>query len=100
MNVADVRGLETPLVKIALVFESNYTEVVNAGGAPKEMTYYVTERWQLERKRDVLSPAPAQATALHCPKCGAPLQKDTVGAFAFCGKKGENGCVYVYRRGH
>jgi len=98
MSVADVRGLETPLVKIALVFESNYTEVVKQGGSPKEMSYYVTERWQLERKRDVLSPAPAQATALHCPKCGAPLQKDTVGACAFCGTKIESGEFQWYVR--
>jgi hypothetical protein len=98
MSVADVRGLETPLVKIALVFESNYTEVVTQGGSPKEMSYYVTERWQLERKRDVLSPAPAQATALHCPKCGAPLQKDTVGACAFCGTKIESGEFQWYVR--
>jgi ribosomal protein L24E len=63
------------------------------------MTYYVRERWHLERKRDVLSPPPAQATALHCPKCGAPLQKDTVGACAFCGTKVESGEFQWYVRG-
>jgi hypothetical protein len=92
MTVADVRGLETPIVNITLLFETNYTEVVSANGAaPAEMSYYVRERWHLERKRDVLSPPPAQATALHCPKCGAPLQKDTVGACTFCGTKIESG---------
>jgi hypothetical protein len=104
LRVEDVRGLETPLVTISLVFETNYTEVVaaNGSGANKksgEMTYYVRERWQLERKRDVLSPPPAQATALHCPKCGAPLQKDTVGACAFCGTKIESGEFQWYVRG-
>ena len=98
MTVADVRGLDTPLVKVTLFFESNYTEVVNTGDSSKEMSYYVTERWLLERKRDVLSPAPAQATALHCPKCGAPLQKDTVGACAFCGTKVESGEFQWYVR--
>ena len=105
MSVEDVRGLETPLVTINLLFETNYTEVVNtngsaAGSASKsgEMTYYVGERWQLERKRDVLSPPPVQATALHCPKCGAPLQKDTVGACAFCGTKIESGEFQWYVR--
>lgn len=101
LRVEDVRGLETPLVTINLVFETNYTEVVGANGsAPqtREMTYYVRERWQLERKRDVLSPPPAQATALHCPKCGAPLQKDTVGACAFCGTKIESGEFQWYVR--
>ena len=62
------------------------------------MTYYVRERWELERKRDVLSPPPAQATALHCPRCGAPLQKDTVGACAFCGTRIESGEFQWYVR--
>jgi hypothetical protein len=55
------------------------------------MSYYVREVWHLERKRDVLSPPPAQATALHCPRCGAALQKDTRGACAFCGARIESG---------
>jgi hypothetical protein len=104
LKIEDVRGLEKPVVNISLLFETNYTEVTAANGrAAKEpqgeMTYYVLERWQLERKRDVLSPPPAQATALHCPKCGAPLQKDTVGACAFCGTKVESGEFQWYVRG-
>jgi hypothetical protein len=100
MRIADLRGLETPIVYITLLFETNYTEVTTAnGGPPTEMTYYVRERWQLERKREVLSPPPAQATALHCPKCGAPLQKDTVGACAFCGTKIASGEFQWYVRG-
>ena len=92
LQIEDVRGLEKPIVNISLVFESNYTEVITAnGGESSETTFYVRERWLLERKRDVLSPPPAQARALHCPKCGAPLQKDTVGACAFCGTKVESG---------
>src|SRR3954471_19516298 len=87
MTVTEVRGVETPIVWITTDFESNYTEVVN--GQP--MTYYVRERWQFERNRDVLSPAPEQARALHCPRCGAPLQKDTSGACAFCGTKVTSG---------
>ena len=99
LNVENVRGLETPLVNVSLVFESNYTEVVAVdGGAPAEMAYYVRERWELERKRDVLSPPPAQATALHCPRCGAPLQKDTVGACAFCGTRIDSGEFQWYVR--
>jgi len=99
MHTGELRGLETPNVNITLFFETNYTEVVAAnGGQPAEMSYYVRERWQLERKRDVLSPPPAQATALHCPKCGAPLQKDTVGACAFCGTKIESGEFQWYVR--
>jgi len=99
MRIQDVTGLETPTVRISLLFETNYTEVVNTNGRPAEMSYYVREGWHLERKRDVLSPTPAQATALHCPKCGAPLQKDTVGACAFCGTKIESGEFQWYVRG-
>lgn len=100
LRVEDVSGLEKPVVRISLLFETNYTEVVSAKGeAATEMTYYVRERWQLERKRDVLSPPPARAAALHCPKCGAPLQKDTVGACAFCGTKVESGEFQWYARG-
>lgn len=99
MSIADMGGLETPLVNITLLFETNYTEVTNTNGQPSEMTYYVRERWQLERKRDVLSPPPAQATALHCPRCGAPLQKNTVGACAFCSAKIESGEFQWYVRG-
>ena len=92
MQVADVRGLATPKVEISLEFEANYTEFTPREGDPRgEMSYYVRERWELERKRDVLSPPPEQATALHCPRCGAPLQKDTAGACAFCGTRIESG---------
>jgi hypothetical protein len=100
MQVASVRGLNGPLVQIGVDFEANYTEVVarNGQGKPQEMTYYVRERWELERKRDVLSPKPAEATALHCPRCGAALQKDTTGACAFCGAKIESGEFQWYVR--
>ncbi|HEY0430964.1 MAG TPA: TIM44-like domain-containing protein, partial [Pyrinomonadaceae bacterium] len=100
MSIAELHGLETPVVNITLAFEANYTEVVSTNnGPPKEMTYYVRERWQLERKRDVLSLPPGKATALHCPKCGAPLQKNTVGACAFCGIRIESGEFQWYVRG-
>ena len=99
MTIANVRGLETPLVNIGMVFEANYTEVVKVNDKSTEMTYYLRERWELERKRDVLSPPPAQATALHCPRCGAPLQKDTAGACAFCGTRVDSGEFQWYVRG-
>ncbi len=99
MPVVNVRGVETPTVRISVVFEANYTEVVETNDQPSEMSYYVRERWDFERNRDVLSPPPAQATALHCPRCGAPLQRDTVGACAFCGTKIESGEFQWYVRG-
>ncbi len=92
MQVTDVRGLATPKVGISVEFEANYTEFTPTESDPRgEMSYYVREHWTLERKRDVLSPPPEQATALHCPRCGAPLQKDTTGACAFCSTRIESG---------
>src|SRR6266849_5815970 len=99
IQVIDVRGLDTPTIGISIGFEANYTEFTPREGDPHgEMSYYVRERWELERKRDVLSPGPEQATALHCPRCGAPLQKDTVGACAFCGTKIDSGEFQWYVR--
>jgi len=102
MQVANVAGLATPLVQIGLEFEANYTQIVSddksAKGARNEMSYYVRERWELERKRDVLSPPAAQATALHCPRCGAPLEQDNIGACKFCGTKIDSGEFQWYVR--
>ena len=81
-----------PFVNIAVEFETNYTEALAQNGKrPVEESYYVLERWVFERKRDVLTPPPAEAVALHCPRCGAALQKDTTGACAFCGTIVESG---------
>lgn len=99
MQVVDVRGLDTPTVRISVEFDANYTEFTPRAGDPRgEMSFYVRERWELERKRDVLSPTPEQATALHCPRCGAALQKDTVGACAFCGTRIDSGEFQWYVR--
>jgi len=86
------------LIHIGVVFEANYTEVIEGNNNITETSYYVGERWELERKREVLSPPPAQATALHCPRCGAPLQKDAVGACTFCGTKIDSGEFQWYVR--
>src|ERR1043166_6442751 len=76
MNVANVRGLDQPMVNVTIEFDANYTEFTPREGDPRgEMAYYVRERWVLERKRDVLSPTPETATALHCPRCGAALDR-------------------------
>ncbi|HEX8845368.1 MAG TPA: TIM44-like domain-containing protein [Pyrinomonadaceae bacterium] len=92
MQVVDVQGLTTPVVTIGIDFETNYTEIIGGEGQKHaEVSYYVRERWVLERQKDVLSPPPEKATALHCPRCGAALMKDTTGACAFCGARVESG---------
>jgi hypothetical protein len=97
MSVGHVKGLETPLIKVEVLFEANYSETF-AGENINAVSYYVRERWTLERSRDLLSPTPAEATALHCPRCGAALQRDTVGACAFCGTKIDSGDFQWYVR--
>src|SRR5205085_5194562 len=99
IDVVNARGQSYPVVNVTSDFDSNYTDFTPREGDPRgEMSYYVRERWVLERKRDVLSPTPEQATALHCPRCGAALQKDTNGACAFCGTKIESGEFQWYVR--
>jgi hypothetical protein len=98
MQVTDLKGLASAVLNISIDFETNYTEAVADGNQTRQMTYYVRERWLLERRRDVLSPTPAQATALHCPRCGAALEKNVQGACAFCGAKIESGEFQWYVR--
>ena len=80
-TVTGFRGIDTPNVEADVEFETNYTEV--AGGVSRR--FYVNEAWTLTRARDLLSPAPQNAKAEHCPKCGAALQTRTDGACLHCG---------------
>lgn len=57
------------------------------------------ERWTLERRRDVLSPAPENAKAEHCPRCGAPLQTRTDGACLHCGTLVRDGSFHWFVTG-
>jgi hypothetical protein len=93
-RVSSFDGLETPLVTATIEYEANYTEVAKGG----ERSWYVRERWVLERKRDILSPPPEKAKADHCPRCGAALQTRTDGACDYCGVKIESGAFQWYVR--
>jgi hypothetical protein len=89
-RIAGVRGLDTPMVTVTVMYEANYTE--------GETSWYVREQWTLERARDILSPPPAKAKADHCPHCGAALQTRTDGACQYCGVKIESGAFHWYVR--
>ena len=93
-KVTDVRGLDGPTVVATIAYESNYTEVSEAG----EQSWYVREQWMLERRRDILSPPPEKAKADHCPRCGAALATRTDGSCEYCGAKIENGSFHWYVR--
>jgi len=92
-RVSSFAGLETPLVLANVEYEANYTEV-----GKDERSWYVRERWVLERKRDILSPPPEKAKADHCPRCGAALQTRTDGECEYCGVKIESGAFQWYVR--
>jgi uncharacterized Zn finger protein (UPF0148 family) len=92
MTVKEVRGLDQPLVTAIVEYESNVTEVVNGS----EMSWYLREQWQFQRKRDILSPPPAKAKAEHCPRCGAPLQTRSDGGCAYCGVRIADGSFQWY----
>lgn len=90
-RITDFGGLETPTVHVSIEFESNYTELVGTPDVTEQNSWYVRERWTLERKRDILSPLPGKADAEHCPKCGGALDTRTDGTCAYCGAKIVNG---------
>src|SRR5512140_3519952 len=90
-RITDFGGLETPTVSATIEFESNYTELVGTPDATEQNSWYVRERWTLERKRDILSPLPGKTDAEHCPICGGALDTRSAGTCAYCGAKIVNG---------
>jgi predicted lipid-binding transport protein (Tim44 family) len=80
-------------VTIAVRYEANYTEV---DASDRQESYYVVERWTFTRRREVLSPAPEQITAIHCPRCGGALDKKPDGSCAYCGVKITGGDFHWY----
>jgi len=93
-RILSVGGLDTDTLNVTIAVESNYTEVTDAG----PQSWYVDERWVLERRRDILSPPPEKAKADHCPRCGAALSTRTDGSCDYCGVKIENGSFQWYVR--
>lgn len=93
-KVTSLRGIDGPNVTATVVYESNYTEVGEAG----EQSWYAVEQWTLERRRDILSPPPEKAKADHCPRCGAALATRTDGACEYCGAKIQDGAFQWYVR--
>ncbi len=73
LRVLDVRlpppGTTPARVQVSLELETNLT----TGAAGSEQTWYVVERWHLQRDAGVRTKPPAQVASLHCPKCGAPF---------------------------
>lgn len=89
-NVVAFSGIDSATVTATVQYESNVTEGSTG--------YYLREQWVMERRRDILSPAPEKAKADHCPRCGAALQTRTDGSCDYCGVKIESGAFNWYVR--
>jgi predicted lipid-binding transport protein (Tim44 family) len=66
---------------LTVFFEANYTEIDTGN---REQSYYVEERWDFWRLPGVLSLPPGKIDAIHCPKCGGPLERTETGACPYC----------------
>ena len=66
---------------ITVYFEANYTETAQGGA---QTSYYTEERWRFWRQAGVLSLPPGKIDAIHCPKCGGPLERNADGACPYC----------------
>lgn len=64
-------GTQGPMLELELELESNYVEVLRAGGTRR---FYAVDRMLLKRAATARSRSPARAHTLDCPNCGAPLE--------------------------
>ncbi len=80
LTIADITFLDEK-VNITVEINANYTAV--RAGHP--VRYIVTERWLLERSKDVISPEPEKMHVLSCPNCGAPAKFNDAGYCEYCG---------------
>src|SRR5215831_99908 len=79
-NIVDVRNMPDG-TGITVFFEANYTEIFASG---QQVSYYMEERWRFWREAGVLSLPPGKIDAIHCPKCGGPLERNEDGSCAYC----------------
>jgi hypothetical protein len=71
MRVIHFSGVDAPLLRVALEFESNYVEVNRSG---HEQRFYSVDRVTLHRSRSAKSRPYARVHKLDCPNCGAGLE--------------------------
>ena len=64
-------GTQGPTLEVEIELESNYVEVLRAGGTRR---YYAVDRLVLTRAASARSRPLARASKLDCPNCGAPLE--------------------------
>lgn len=93
-------GASDGMIEVEVAFEANFSAALANG----ERGFYMREAWRLQRRADVQSRGPGDATALGCPSCGAPFERSDEGQCRFCGQQVDGGrfdwtVVYVHHRG-
>jgi len=71
MRYVRFSGTQSPMLEIEIEIESNYVEVLRAGGSRR---FYAVDRVVLTRAATARSRAKARSHTLDCPNCGAPLE--------------------------
>jgi ribosomal protein L37AE/L43A len=91
MRYVGVSGLDVDAARVHVVveFEANYTETEPLASAPATdigpaATFWVLERWTLQRSRQAKSRPPKKARVFECPSCGAPLDKIVGATCTYC----------------
>lgn len=71
MRYVRFSGTQTPMLEVEIEIESNYVEVLRAGGTRR---FYAVDRVLLTRAATARSRPKARSHTLDCPNCGAPLE--------------------------
>jgi hypothetical protein len=74
-------GTQSAMLELELELESNYVEVLRAGGTRR---FYAVDRMVLTRASTARSRPPARAHKLDCPNCGAPLEAVRGSECSYC----------------
>jgi hypothetical protein len=81
MRYVRFSGTQGPMLEVELELESNYVEVLRAGGTQR---YYAVDRVVLTRAATARSRPKARAHTLDCPNCGAPLEAVRGSECSYC----------------
>jgi hypothetical protein len=71
MRYVRFSGTQVPMLEVEIEIESNYVEVLRAGGSRR---FYAVDRLVLARSASARSRPFKRAHTLDCPNCGAPLE--------------------------
>ena len=81
MRYVRFSGLQGPMLELEIELESNYAEVLRAGGTRR---FYAVDRIVLTRAQTARSRPLTRAHTLDCPNCGAPLEAVRGSECSYC----------------